>query len=336
VIAWTPPQPVSPPYSAVATMPALIERGDGTGVAAWWVGRSARTRVLPDGPIRRLPGFVGLAAYGQRHAAVATQAISGRDTRLAVRGLGLDVVRRDVTRPAFAGNARGDLALAWIEHRERLYVARRPKGGRFGAPHLIARGKLRNAAVAVGAGGRLLIAWETAGRVSYRFAGHTHRLRSKPAHTLQLRARVVAGKPVIAWQAQFVTSGGEVQTGYVEIAHRTRVRLLDTIPAGQPVGGLALTIDHVVWSTGTTVKADGRTLATADRIQVDGADGDVAVFTRDPYDDDGVVFAADLTDGTATQVSQAPTARDPAVADHEVVWLDRPQAHDVLERSLGS
>ncbi|MEA2295314.1 MAG: hypothetical protein QOE86_2953 [Solirubrobacteraceae bacterium] len=391
MLAWTPPQPVSPPYPS-AFLPAIAFTGDGTALASWGHSRQSAATLgsalaaRPPGAARfgavhRLPAAAiagGAVGYGARRVAVAASdpiPPARRRVRLTVRlgraggTLGtpaFDAVRRDVSRPTLAADARGDLAFAWFENRgvhdDRVYVATRPAGGRFGSPRLIATGQLRNLTVAVGRRGQLLTVWEDFGRLRVRFRGRTQTLRSEPAFTQRLRARVDAGgRAVVAWDAQAVSSGGDIGTGYVEVAVRAAgaarfaaARLLETIPATVPVNGMALAGRRVVWSGWDGAQYAVRSApiaggavaavpAATGAVRVEGAAGDVAVFTRDPYEDAGTVFAADLSDGSAAQrLSVAPNAREAAVAvdprTHAptVVWVDRPDGRDRIEAATPS
>ena len=105
-------------------------------------------------------------AYGQSRAVVAVvrPVGSNRDprSRLGVQygfpGPGFDsfrlVVRRPrIASPVLAGNAGGDLALAWFEDRpgagDRVGVALRPAGRGFGRPLRLATGRVRSVTAAV-------------------------------------------------------------------------------------------------------------------------------------------------------------------------------------------
>ena len=85
--------------------------------------------------------------------------------------------------PALAGNARGDLALAWFEDRgttnDRVYVALRRAGQAFGKPIRLATGRVRSVSAAVGSRGDVLVAWDARGKVRARLRRRGRGLRPR-------------------------------------------------------------------------------------------------------------------------------------------------------------
>jgi hypothetical protein len=122
--------------------------------------------------------------------------------------------------PVLAGNARGQLAVSYVQslaggRRSVTLVERRP-GGRFGRPGIVAgRGQANTATVAVGPGGGLVVAWERDGQVFARVrpaGGHLGPIAGLgPAVRGQTTLRAAigsAGAVWVAWSAQLLTEGG--------------------------------------------------------------------------------------------------------------------------------
>lgn len=265
---WSTPQDLSPPHTFVdeprlVTWPSGVALaswswGDGTGAggrsgveaAARGRGRDAfsprRPLVRGRRSDRRTESIAGPVAYGRERTLVATsrpldarpgerrvrliahfaRAGGGRERRRRVRtAAGIGSV-------ALAGNDRGAAAVAWFEDRgvrtDRVYVALRRAGGRFGTPRLLARGRIRGVSVAVGAGGDVLVAWDARGVLRTRFKPRTRRgfratdtIRSEEAFFADLHPVVTAsGRAVLAWSAQFMSEGGGSRDVYVQAALR--------------------------------------------------------------------------------------------------------------------
>ena len=85
--------------------------------------------------------------------------------------------------PTLAGNARGDLALAWFEdrsvHHDRVYVALRRAGHGFGKPIRLSGDRVRSVSVGVGPRGDVLVAWNTVDKVRTRLKRRRARLRPR-------------------------------------------------------------------------------------------------------------------------------------------------------------
>lgn len=134
----------------------------------------------------------------------------------------------DLTDGAVAINARGQAAAVWTEDKgyrgrrannDRLYLALRPAGGRFGRPSvLVGSGKLSGVSVAYGPAGDLLVAFERRAidargrtgprRVGARFrrAGHSFGARADlgphQGVTDLVTAVTAGGRGYVAWGTQ--------------------------------------------------------------------------------------------------------------------------------------
>jgi hypothetical protein len=110
------------------------------------------------------------------------QIING--TRRPVVATGPGLVNRQVLAPGprstqvlrMAANRRGDAVAAFWRYSGQvysIYAAYRPAGARFGAPQLIATGRVSNPAVSIDEDGNAVVAWTepTAARVAERAAG---------------------------------------------------------------------------------------------------------------------------------------------------------------------
>ena len=177
-----------------------------------------------------------------------------------------------------AGNAQGDLALAWFEDRgvssDRVYIAVRPHGKPFTPPLLQATDRVRSVSVAVSPKGALLLAYDARGTIKARYKPataplfrHVQTIRSQPAFYARLHTAVTAnGRAYVAWAAQLLTEGGDRGDGFYEVAVQPAgalkfrdARLLEQRPSTEAVGGLDLAVDAanratVAWGA-TTVKA---------------------------------------------------------------------------------
>jgi len=162
--------------------------------------------------------------------------------------------------PSLAGNARGDLALAWFEDlgtaNDRVYVALRRAGHAFGKPIRLATGRVRSVSAAIGSRGDVLVAWDARGKLRTRFRRHGHgfgraeTLRSDPTFFAQLRTAVASsGRAYVAWAAQFLSEGGSRGAGFYEVAVRPagaarfrRAQRLERVGADRTVGSLDLAL----------------------------------------------------------------------------------------------
>jgi hypothetical protein len=322
---WTPPQDLSSAHEFV-DRPGLTVSGDGTALATWvWsdatgsegrIGVDAAVRppgagvfgperrLSPERPFSAEQLTAGPVAFGRDQAVLATARPVNRDPvlprlRLAVRvgraggrfgaarAIRTSVRIRD---PRLAANARGDVALAWWEDRgvrtDRVYVALRRAGGRFGAPIRLTTGRIRGIGVAIGASGDVIVAWDGRGVVRTRFKPRRRRgflrtdtIVSRPAFNALLRPAVAPnGRAVVAWSAQFTTEGGNSGPIFFEVAVRARgARRFHRAQTLEEMGPdqVPRDIDQVVDSAGRNVVAwsgsDGlnRRLVVA-RMDADG------------------------------------------------------------------
>ena len=201
-------------------------------------------------------------------AGAAVAILRGSDLRVAIRssgrfGPGRRIVKRPrIASPVLSANPRGDLALAWFEDRgtahDRVYVALRRTGHRFGTPIRLATGRIRSVAVAIGSRGDVLVAWDARGKVRTRFKRHGHghgfgraqTPRSDPTFFATLHAAVSSsGRAYVAWAAQFLSEGGDHGPGFYEVAVRPAgaprfrtARRLERIAADRNVGSLDLAL----------------------------------------------------------------------------------------------
>lgn len=240
------------PGSAGADDPRLVFARDGTAVAAWrlfeppavrlraahrgpdgWRGPCAvgRGHDLLLGPLARgrTRLVYGVLEARARHRLGVTAGRSGRCRRGALRWV---AAARRIASPVLAGNRRGDAVLAWFEDRgtasDRVMVAVRRPGGRFGEPRRLATGRLRAVTAAVGPRGDALVAWEARGRVGARFrrAGRERFLRAQTIRSRStLGARLSAavartGAAYLGWTAQARSEGGTFGAVLVQAASK--------------------------------------------------------------------------------------------------------------------
>ncbi len=257
---WSVPQNVSTAHVFISE-PALAITGDGSALAAWRQqdGDREQTRSGERGAARA-PGAAAFGAerslpsgrvgspvpYASSRAVLAIVRQVGDPTRDPLSDLrvafgnaaGAFGASRRVARlsrvnsPVLAGNARGDLALAWFEERgtsnDRVYVALRRAGGVFGRPILLDTGRIRSVSTAVGPNGDVLVDWDARGVVQTRFKARSRSafsgretIRSKDTYFAALRTAVAAnGRAYVAWGAQFRSEGGSTGPVYFEAAVR--------------------------------------------------------------------------------------------------------------------
>jgi hypothetical protein len=249
---WSGPQNLSSPHLFVDPVDVTAS-GNGTALA-WWswqdgTGTSARTGVslasrapgaAAFGAERAAPGnTVDIAPYAQTRAI----ALTARDdrTRIAVAfgttGGAFGSQRTiasgtQLARPVIAANTRGDAAVAYFQDRgvdsDRVIVSLRRAGGSFGTPFQVAHGAIRSVAVAVGARGEVLVAWDARGTIRARFRLATARgfdpietISSEPTFSAEIEAAIAdAGRCYLAWSAQLRTEGGSTGPVFNEVAVR--------------------------------------------------------------------------------------------------------------------
>jgi hypothetical protein len=257
---WSAPQTVSAPHLFVSS-PFVGVAADGRALAMWgWrdgIGADARggesKAVRPTGgggfgpESRLLPtGRAGdPVLYGRSRAVLALQREAGspRDPlsqlRIAFgsasgefRASRLIASRARIVRPVLAGNARGDLALAWFEDRgtsnDTVYVSLRRVGGSFGPPMLLERGRIRNVTTAVGPRGEVLVAWDARGVIRTRWKsagrrgfGARQTIASEDTFFADLHPAITAnGRAYLAWSAQLITEGGDSGPAFFQVAVR--------------------------------------------------------------------------------------------------------------------
>jgi len=252
---WTAPLTVSHPHTA-AWVNRPVFTSNGATVVSWrWqdglgngstVGSSMATSPAAEAPFetqRALPAgtLAGPQAYAAARLVVATQTGTGSTATLSVRfgdvkgrfGLPRRIARAQNLRGAQLDvNARGDAVLGWWVDdgvkNDRVYVSLRPHGGSFGPAMRLAVGRIRGLAVAIGARGDVLAAWDALGVVRTRFKGRSVRtfgavdeLRSHPAFNAALQTAVTpAGRAWVAWTAQLLSEGGDRGDVFVEVATR--------------------------------------------------------------------------------------------------------------------
>jgi hypothetical protein len=248
----------APPWSAPRDV-----SGPHTFVDGLWAGGGLIGWHSEDGEAGAPAGRVGDPVFFGSRAAVAI--LRGSELRVAIRsggrfGPGRRIVKRPhVVRPSLAGNARGDLAVAWFEDRgtanDRVYVALRRAGRAWGRPTRLATGVVRSVSVAIGSRRDVLVAWDARGKIRTRFKRHGHAfgraqtLRSDPTFFAALRTAVASsGRAYVAWAAQFLSEGGDRGPGFYEVAVRPagarfrRARRLEQVPADRNVGSLDLAL----------------------------------------------------------------------------------------------
>jgi hypothetical protein len=271
---WAAPEDVSRPHTFIDGL------WIGTHLTFGWRSEDGE-RGAPAGRVGE-PTFYG---WDEGAAAIVRPVGSNRDPRSELRvaflrpggafGRSQRVVERPgIASPVVAGNARGNLALAWFEDRgarnDHVYVALQRRGRPVGRPLRLATGRVRSVSVALGARGDVLVAWDARGTIRTRLRrsgrrsfGRAETLRSDPAFSAKLRTAVAAsGRAVVAWTAQRQTEGGERGPGYYEAALRPagarrfgRAQRLERIGAGRPVGSLDLELAGagravVAWTSG--------------------------------------------------------------------------------------
>lgn len=270
---WSPGQPVGrgQPQTAIAG-------ADGSALVATVAGLIARTA---GGTWRTCRGWRPADVVVGPVLTAATAARVGRirDGRLAVAAARTGscrvgpwrVVARDVGGARMTRVGRG-AAVAWWEEggarRDRVRLA-----GRDGRPLTLAVDRVRSVAIAGGARGDLLVAWDARGVVKARFRARStgrfapaQRILSDDAFFARLRAAVTpSGRAYLAWTAQFRSEGGDsgplFAQAAVKPAGRDRFRdaqLLDRAAAPYDAGPMRLVTDGDDGAVAAWTGWDGR------------------------------------------------------------------------------
>jgi hypothetical protein len=284
--SWSPPATVSAPHTFVDRL--ALAAGPAAELAAWsWedgIGRAqtagaslavAAPPGQPFRPQRPLPGgFAGRTVVDLGGGRLAQLILTPRrlNTMAAAVALGRTTGRfagrQPVTaavfgvRASLAGDARGDLVLAWIEagpggaHRS-VWASLRPAGGRFAAPRRLASAAVDALQVTAAAGlrGDAVVAYPSrSGRMLARVRRHGHGWGSQ--QDLGLAAvgtendvapyATPAGRVLVAWYSTQLCSGGCQSPGYTRVAVQSArsgrfaaAQLLERDPigaAGSPSG----------------------------------------------------------------------------------------------------
>jgi hypothetical protein len=359
---WSPPANVSGAHEFIDN-PSLAFSATGTGLAAWTAQDAVGTSAAYDAPLGSPERLVSRSAvisppvlYGSTRTAAARLAgkrlsiVFGRtDGSFGAPELIAD--RANIRGVVLAGNAQGDLVLAWFEDRgvfnDRVYIAFRPHGKPWTPPLLQATDRVRSVSAAVSAKGALLLAYDARGTVKARYKPatapqfrHVQTIRSQPTFFAKLRTAVTSnGRAYIGWAAQFLSEGGEVGDGFYEVAVQPAgalkfraAQLLEQRPATEIAGGLDLTTNAangatVAWGA-TTVKAAStdpaatfgppQTVAPGREAALAGApDGRALVASIVGGEGQGALMASLATNGVfgaPETVTTGPEARVPAAA----------------------
>src|SRR3954469_8935399 len=364
---WSEPVNVSTAHEFVDN-PTLGFGGDGRGLATWiardGVGDTATagTFAAPLGSPERLVSRTAVISAPVFYGSTRTAAARLSGNRLSIvfgRTDGsfgppeLIADRASIRSVVLAGNAQGDLALAWFEDRgvttDRVYIALRPHGKPWTPPLLQATDRVRSVSVAVSPKGALLLAYDARGVIKARYKPataplfrHVQTIQSEPAFFAKLHTAVTSnGRAYIAWAAQLLSEGGERGDAFYEAAVQPTgalkfrpAQLLEQRPSTEQAGGLDLATNAangatVAWGA-TTVKAaitdpaanfsSPATVAPGLEAAMAGApDGRALVaWIANPGDaGDGALMAAIAANGVfgaPESVTTGPEARVPAAA----------------------
>jgi hypothetical protein len=362
---WSPPVNVSTAHEFVDNPTlAFSSNGLATWVARDGVGNAATTGTYaaPLGSPERLVSRTALISPPVLYGSTRTAAARLNGKRLSIvfgRTDGsfgppeLIADRENIRSVVLAGNAQGDLMLAWFEDRgvttDRVYIALRPLGKPWTPPLLLATDRVRSVSAAVSPKGALLVAYDARGVIRARYKPataplfrHVQTIQSEPAFFARLRTAVTTnGRAYIAWAAQFLSEGGDRGDGFYEAAVQPTgalkfrpAQLLERRPSTEQAGGLDLVTNAangatVAWGA-TTVKAaitdpaasfsPPVTVAPGLEAAMAGApDGRALVaWIANPGDaGDGALMAAIATNGVfgpPESVTTGPEARVPAAA----------------------
>src|SRR3954454_5199518 len=292
---WSEPVNVSSAHE-VADDPTLGFGGDGRGVATWiaraGVGDTATagTFAAPLGFPERLVSRTAVISAPVFYGSTRTAAARLSGNRLSIvfgRTDGsfgppeLIADRANIRSVVLAGNAQGDLALAWFEDRgvttDRVYIALRPHGKPWTPPLLQATDRVRSVSVAVSPKGALLLAYDARGTIKTRYKPataplfrHVQTIRSEPAFFARLKTAVTAnGRAYVAWGAQFLSEGGDMGDSFYEVAVQPAgalefrpAQLLERRPAStlEGVSGTDLVVND---ANGATVAWGAKTVKAA-------------------------------------------------------------------------
>ncbi len=362
---WSPPVNASTAHEFVDN-PSLAFSSAGTGLTTWIARDGTGTTATqgtfdaplgsPERLVSRTAAISPPVLYGSTRTAAARLAgnrlsiVFGRtDGSFGAPELIAD--RANIRSVVLAGNAQGDLALAWFEDRgvttDRVYIALRPHGKPWTPPLLQATDRVRSVSVAVSPKGALLLAYDARGVIKARYKPataplfrHVQTIQSEPTFFAKLRTAVTAnGRAYIAWAAQFLSEGGDVGDGFYEAAVQPAgalkfrpAQLLEQRPATELVGGLDLVTNQangatVAWGA-TTVKAAfadpaanfGPPVMVAPGLEAAMAgapDGRALVAYIAGSEGQGALLASIATNGAfgaPETVTTGPEARVPAAA----------------------
>jgi hypothetical protein len=251
---WAPPTSLTGDLAA-AFRPQVTFSGRGDRVVGYGAGRHFAWSFTPpgsDAPFGQRPSsttdpFARLLPYASSRVLLVSRT-SGRlpwELRARFGGVetGVGAVRRlapgqDVLDYDAAIDARGNAVVAFVRNvrgarnviRKRVVsVVRRPAGGSFGRPEIIAgTGSPTAVAAAVGRDGELAVAYERAGRVLVRRREARHSWTSPqdlgPAarsHTQLSLAGAADGTFALGWFSQALSEGGDNGAASVRLTLRS-------------------------------------------------------------------------------------------------------------------
>jgi len=203
-------------------------------------GRFGRERRLPYGKPKDPTGAVSIVDLGAGHVAelIVTQSGATRTAAVALgRSSGAFAAPERVAVgltgfASLAGNAHGDLVLAWISgvggRGRRVFASVRPRGGRFGAPEVLSSAAdAEQVKVAVGGQGDMVAAFASRrGRELARV--RRHRGAWGPTQNLGPASRGNendatpfvgdSGEVLLAWFSVQLCEGGCSNPGYTRVA----------------------------------------------------------------------------------------------------------------------
>lgn len=229
---WSPPERIS--KVAENWRPHVAFSPAGQRLVAWtrYVRERPSIHASSGRLARGADWLTGPVGFGVRSFALAWTDERQRRLYARVRATRRQVAAgRRIASPVLAGNAAGDLALAWFDDRgtsnDEVFVAlRRAGGGGFGRPVRLAREKVRSVSVAVGERGQVLVAWDAFGKVRTRLRrsrrfGRTDTIRSFQAFNARLQTAVTSnGRAIVGWTAKFRSEGGDAGPTYQQVAVR--------------------------------------------------------------------------------------------------------------------
>src|SRR4051794_23606897 len=251
---WAPPTSLTGDVATVFR-PQVTFSGRGDRIVGYGSGRHfawSFTAPGSDGPFGQRPTSTTdpgarLLAYASSRVLLVSRTSSRLPWELRARfggvDTGLGTVRRlapgqDVQNYDAAIDTRGNAAVAYVRNvrgagnvvRKRVIgVVRRPAGGSFGRPEIIAgTGSPTAVAAAVGRGGELAVAYERAGRLLVRRREPGHSWTSPqdlgPAakgHTQISLAGAADGTFALGWFSQSLSEGGDNGDATVRLSLRS-------------------------------------------------------------------------------------------------------------------